>query len=571
MVDVEELQRFDLFESLPLTVLQTLAVRTERRHFLAGAVIVEQGAVGDYFYIIWSGLVAVYRRLADGSRERVNELGPGEFFGESALLSPDNRRNATVEALTPVETLCFDRSTFLGLYTGYPEWAQTVNDGTKLRAEFGFSFPEREPDEARLVLVRRHPYALIEATLPLVAIGFVAAFGFMLLAMVLRSPAVYLLVSWLLLTLGVGLASMWIYVDWRSDLLIVTSKRVVHIERVPLYSENRVFAPIEQVRTVTTRRSTTLGRILGYKDLEIQTGTTLQNIVFTSVENAEEIATKILKARDRAVSRREGQEQSEIKRQLKLRLGLTPEEAPAPADRSQEPAEQGGSSEGPSGWLRLIRRVVFPSLTIREGNTVVWRRHWYILISKTIVPGLGLLLLTGFSLWAFADPAMTAVLQWPVSWVMFAIAWLGVLLGFLWQYEDWYNDYYIATSSQIIDRNSLPFGFDERREVLTFEAIQNVRTDMPKWTYKLLNMGHVYIDTIGGTKPTKFDSVFDPVSIQREIFERIEAQRMRRRREEAAERSKELSDWFAAYRDLIEAGRPQLGPAPSSGARGLDG
>lgn|GEM_PF-1572354 len=571
MVDVEELQRFDLFESLPPAVLQTLAARTEKRHFPPGAAIVKQGAVGDYFYLIWSGRVAVYRHLPDGSRERVNELGPGEFFGESALLSPDNRRNATVEALTPVEVLCVDRSTFLGLYRGYPEWAEAISTTAKLRTEFGVSFPEREPDEVGLVLVRRHPYALIEAALPVVAIGFVAAFAFMFLATVLRSPIAYLVLSWLLLALGIGLASWWIYVNWRSDLLIVTSRRVVHIERVPLYSENRVLAPIEQIRTVTTKMSSALGRILGYKDVEIQTGTTLQTIVFTSVENAEEIAAKILRARDRAVSRREREEQSEIKQRLRLRFGLLTEEPAPSADQDRAVNGQDGQGEIRPGRWWVIRRYLFPSLTIREGNTVVWRRHWYILICKTIVPGLALLVLTGFSLWAFTEPAMTTVLQWPLFWVMFAIAWFGVLFGFFWRYEDWYNDYYIATASQIIDRNSLPFGFYEKREVVTFEAVQNVRVDLPKWTYKLLNMGHVYIDTIGGTEPTKFDSVFDPLGIQREIFDRLEAQRVRRRREEVVERSKELSDWFAAYRDLIEPSRPQLGPAPSAGGPALDG
>ncbi len=195
----------------------------------------------------------------------------------------------------------------------------------------------------------------------------------------------------------------------------------------------------------------------------------------------------------------------------------------------------------------------------------MWRRHWYILLRKTILPVLAFLILAGFTAQLVSDPSMMATLGSRLFWIILIVVWGAVLFGLFWQYEDWYNDYYIATHSQIIDRYSLPFGFQERREVITFEAIQNVRADVPMWTHKLLNMGHVYIDTIGGVKSTKFDSVYNPLGIQQEIFDRLEAQRARRRREEVMQRGEELGDWFAAYREIIDQGRSQLGPAPSDG------
>ncbi len=328
MVSVEELQRFDLFQTLPVIALQTLAERTDRVHFPAGVPIFKQGEAGDYFYVIWFGRIAVYRNLETGGRELLNVLGTGEFFGEEALLSQENRRNATVEAQSPVDVLRFDRSTFLGLWRGYPEWKETVSNTIRLRSQFGSSFPEREPDEVGLVLVHRHPYALIEAILPIVAAAFTAILLFVFLAMSIRLSASSSILIWLILATLIGIASLWIYVDWRNDLLIVTSKRVVHIERVFMYSESRVASPIEQVRTVTTRTPTPLARLLGYQDLVIQTGSTIETIIFTSVENAEQIVTKILNARDKAVSRREREDQRDINQQLRLRFNLPVEAEP---------------------------------------------------------------------------------------------------------------------------------------------------------------------------------------------------------------------------------------------------
>jgi CRP-like cAMP-binding protein len=49
------------------------------------------------------------------------ELGPGEFFGELALMSSDATRTARVRAQTPLRCLALDRAGFHTLVTSYPE------------------------------------------------------------------------------------------------------------------------------------------------------------------------------------------------------------------------------------------------------------------------------------------------------------------------------------------------------------------------------------------------------------------------------------------------------------------
>jgi putative ABC transport system ATP-binding protein len=81
--------------------------------FEPGQTIVRQGdAVNEHskFYLIRRGMVEVFRNT-NGHTEKLDEMGPGRYFGEVALLM-DQPRNATVRAIDPVEVYTVDRETF---------------------------------------------------------------------------------------------------------------------------------------------------------------------------------------------------------------------------------------------------------------------------------------------------------------------------------------------------------------------------------------------------------------------------------------------------------------------------
>lgn len=78
-----------------------------RHLFESGQDIIRQGEVGRAMYIIQSGRVEVVQQK-DGVETRLAELGPGEHFGEIAVLK-ETRRNATVRALEPVTLLRISR------------------------------------------------------------------------------------------------------------------------------------------------------------------------------------------------------------------------------------------------------------------------------------------------------------------------------------------------------------------------------------------------------------------------------------------------------------------------------
>lgn len=90
------------------------------RSFPPGALIIRQGDVGDAAFIITSGNCRVYRSSGD-AEETLATLGPGDVFGEMALLL-DEVRVASVEAVTPVTALLLDKDT-ISAQLGVGGWA----------------------------------------------------------------------------------------------------------------------------------------------------------------------------------------------------------------------------------------------------------------------------------------------------------------------------------------------------------------------------------------------------------------------------------------------------------------
>ena len=110
---LELLRRIAIFAELPEPVLERLASGATSVSVEAGQVIVSRGEAGRHFYTIASGRAAV--ELDDGT---TRELGPGDFFGEIALLR-DVPRTATVKAVEPLRIYAIERDEFIEAVTGH--------------------------------------------------------------------------------------------------------------------------------------------------------------------------------------------------------------------------------------------------------------------------------------------------------------------------------------------------------------------------------------------------------------------------------------------------------------------
>jgi MFS family permease len=117
-LDIGLLQRVPMFRSLPLPSIEQLARGLEPVEVATGAEVFTQGEIGDRYYVIESGEADV---VGDG--RVVATLGPGEGFGEIALLRR-TRRTATVVARSALELRALRSKRFLPVVLGYTASAQ---------------------------------------------------------------------------------------------------------------------------------------------------------------------------------------------------------------------------------------------------------------------------------------------------------------------------------------------------------------------------------------------------------------------------------------------------------------
>jgi CRP-like cAMP-binding protein len=85
-------------------------------------VLISEGDLGHEFFVIEAGTAEVTR---DG--DVLAELGPGDFFGEMALLE-DDRRTATVTAATAMTVIVISGHDFRGLRHSMPSVLETVRE-----------------------------------------------------------------------------------------------------------------------------------------------------------------------------------------------------------------------------------------------------------------------------------------------------------------------------------------------------------------------------------------------------------------------------------------------------------
>jgi len=118
--------RGPLFEGATEQEATRLLERARRRSFDAGEVVFHAGDPADTLHLIQRGRFAARVTTEFGDTATLNVMGPGDFFGELALLSPRGPRSATIVALEKGETLSVHEIDFGRLRTERPETADVL-------------------------------------------------------------------------------------------------------------------------------------------------------------------------------------------------------------------------------------------------------------------------------------------------------------------------------------------------------------------------------------------------------------------------------------------------------------
>jgi serine/threonine-protein kinase len=110
---------------LPAGVLRLLAGRLVEHQHARGDVVLRQGDPGESLHLVAAGRFVVEQERPDGSVQRIATVGPGEFFGELALIDGEPR-SATVRATTRATTRVLARSDFLAVVREHPDVALAI-------------------------------------------------------------------------------------------------------------------------------------------------------------------------------------------------------------------------------------------------------------------------------------------------------------------------------------------------------------------------------------------------------------------------------------------------------------
>jgi CRP-like cAMP-binding protein len=114
-------QKIDLIRKVPLFArcsraeLKEIALLADEIDLHEGTEMTREGAPGREFFVLLDGTADVKK-----NRRRVNTLGPGDFFGEIALVSREPR-TATVIATSPVRALVITDRSFRRLLDDAPK------------------------------------------------------------------------------------------------------------------------------------------------------------------------------------------------------------------------------------------------------------------------------------------------------------------------------------------------------------------------------------------------------------------------------------------------------------------
>ena len=131
--------------SLSPSLMLEVSHKAQKVHFASGETIIQQDSPGEFFYIVTAGVAEVMLKRPNGTDIVVDQINPGQYFGEMSLLN-SKRTSASVRALpeAPVDALVIDRQTFQRLLDESPAFHDAMQSVVSSRLETLRSLQERQ-------------------------------------------------------------------------------------------------------------------------------------------------------------------------------------------------------------------------------------------------------------------------------------------------------------------------------------------------------------------------------------------------------------------------------------------
>lgn len=540
-----------IFQGLNDAQLADLETFFQRGKVRKGDLVVQEGTPGDYFYIVFSGRLLVWHETPNGIQE-VATLIRGDYFGEEALLFGQPRL-ANVSAVEDSELLIVGQEDFKQLLALYPslQFSFAVTAESRHLAEKE-RFDWLGKDEAIYLITRKHELFLWRSLIMPILIALcgipLAVWGTMMTSVFFRD---------ILLVLGgasIGggvLWGIWNWIDWGNDYYIITNQRVIWLENViGIYSSRRE-APLTTILAVN-KLTTQIGRIFNYGTIDVRTYT--GSIVMRNMANPDLFEAFLRGHRERAQKRTLEQERQEMRETLRMRLlmqeGGKTSVSNQNLSKPSVPSLKTGrlpAQDRNKAFKEMIRAYFM--MRYESQGVITYRKHWLVLVRKTLQPTLALLSLmafTGYLIYRLAIQREGFILS-GLSWLMLLLlGYVGVGLWWLYHFLDWSNDIYQLTPEQILDIEKKPLGKEDKKTA-SLDSILSVEHDRKGIIRLLFNYGDVIVN-VGQTQFT-FDGVANPDQVHQDIRAHMEARARKKRERELMQERERMIEWLSAYHE----------------------
>jgi len=523
-------------------IAQAGTVQTHER----GEVLIREGDTDRVMYIVLAGQLRVWKRTEQGSKQLLGYHYPGDYSGEMIMLTGEARL-ATLDVVEDAKVLAFDETGWARIKAH--EWLEKriEREGPERVRENTYPFEGKQLDEVIVERRRKSWVALLRRILAPILITVLVLTAIALLSGSDRLTGEIATSIGLAVVVAMFLWGVWMWQDWRNDDYIVTSKRVIHVERIlmPPFPIERREVAIQAIQDIRISNQGLWTLLFGVQSIVIRTMGEVA-VRFPDMDNAEEIKNKIFETQRRGALRSEIPGQMLIQQRLREELGMEVKQV-TPLDSGLQMRDESTKKR----WLGPLDYFV-PYTRIEEPDKITWRQHWLFMLRAVLAPVLLGFLSLVLVIWPLVSKVAWVQLQRWV-WVVPGLVLLLVSFGwYLWRYEGWRNNIYQVTDSRIVDIDGTPFHLrHETRTEGTFDVIQNVTYDSPNWLFRLLSIGFVTIDTAAEHAAYTFDWVSHPAEVQQEIFRRWTDYRVREEEAATRRRHQEFLDWIVQYHQLV--------------------
>ena len=531
-------------------MLYHIAEVVEERTFAKGQWLFGQGDVIEGVHLIVEGQVRLTHIDRMGVKYQVSDEGPGYVSGEDALLMGDFH-DYTVTALETVTTLFISRDTFKTVLDDHPHLRRNLKIDPEIQKRRVLQeFDWLRDGEWMIFAVRRHWVRFWRRVLPplLLLLLMIPV----IVALLISEHLIFRLAGGILLLpiIALLLLMAWIYLDWRNDLFALTTQRVVHFERIWPFKEFFAETPLDNIEDIYEVRPSLAANLLDYGSLLLQTAGETVHIDMDQVPNTHYLREVIFREIERSKAREMLRSFGAIRETLAKRLEIKLSDAETLGEPVPPSYESPSVASVPQLLIGGIREYFFPHSWVvsADGGTIIWRRFWFAGFMRHLRFLIPLLLLTvGGGAFILANLHQEYILWVLTAWLFLETVLLGMLIWFI---EDWHNDFFELTPSRIILVMQKPLLLEESRKETTLDNIQNISFSVPSVPARLLDYGHVTLETAGPQGKFKLQWLRHPQKVQQAISKRQREFLQRQNQVESQQRQEEMLNWFSTYDTL---------------------